>query len=94
MKLSICERCGSHEFFQKYNLLVCKYCLTEYSIQPDDIAAPTTIISLDNDITRLLQKCQDDPTNASRYASLVLDLDPNNSEAQKYLIPKNRGAKR
>lgn len=94
MKLSICEKCGSHEFVQKNNLLVCKYCLTEYTIEPDDLAVRQTTIALDNDIINLLKKCQDDPANARRYASLVLDIDPNNSVAQSYFIPQNGRSKR
>jgi hypothetical protein len=33
----------------------------------------------------LLRKCQDDPLQAKRYASLVLDIDPSNKEAARYI---------
>jgi hypothetical protein len=42
-------------------------------------------ISLNDDIKSLLNKCKNDPTNARRYASLVLDIDPTNSEARRFL---------
>ena len=42
-------------------------------------------IALDDDIARLLKKCQTDPSNAQKYANLVLDIDPDNEEALKYL---------
>ena len=42
-------------------------------------------ISLDSDIERLLKKCKEDPKNARKYANLILDIDPDNTEAYKYL---------
>ena len=42
-------------------------------------------ISLDDDISRLLSKCKEDPLNAKKYANLVLDIDPHNVEALKYV---------
>jgi DNA-directed RNA polymerase subunit RPC12/RpoP len=42
-------------------------------------------IALDNDVTRLLEKCRTEPWNARKYANLVLDIDPHNREALKYL---------
>ena len=42
-------------------------------------------ISLDDDISRLLSKCKEDPVNAKKYANLVLDIDPHNVEALKYV---------
>ncbi len=42
-------------------------------------------IALENDISRLLSKCKEDPVNAKKYANLVLDIDPHNVEALKYV---------
>lgn len=85
MKIPICERCGSHEFNKNDNLMVCKYCLTEYAIQTSDMPLRNTNINLDQDIISLLEKCRDDPANARRYANLVLDIDPSNVDAKKYI---------
>jgi hypothetical protein len=65
--------------------LICQYCSTKYLITAEDTPQKKSNISLENDIKMLLQKCRDDPANARRYASLVLDMDPNNVEANKYL---------
>ena len=40
---------------------------------------------MDDDVERLLQKCRTDRRNARKYANLVLDIDPTNQEALKYL---------
>ena len=42
-------------------------------------------IALEEDIAVLLKKCREDPKNARKYANLVLDIDPGNAEAKKYL---------
>ena len=42
-------------------------------------------IALDDDIARLLKKCESDPRNARKYANLILDIDPDNEEALKYI---------
>ena len=47
--------------------------------------AASSQIDLDDDISRLLQKCRTDRRNARKYANLILDIDPDNEEAQKYL---------
>jgi len=85
MKIEICERCGGGEFVDQEGYRICQYCNTKYLITADDATMKRTSISLDNDIKLLLQKCRDDPVHARRYASLVLDIDPGNLEALKYL---------
>lgn len=85
VKLSTCEQCGSHSFSTKDNKLICDYCSTAYSITNSDFSAKNTSIDLNDDVNRLLEKCRKDPNNAKRYASLVLDIDPSNSEATKYM---------
>ena len=85
MKIEICERCGGGEFVDQSGYKVCLYCNTKYLITHEEVTRKESNISLDNDIMMLLQKCVDDPANARRYASLVLDMDPDNVEALKYL---------
>ena len=85
MKITTCEKCGSGDFVDRDGYRICQYCGTKYLITDEDVPRKRSSIALDNDITMLLQKCRDDPVNASRYASLVLDMDPGNTEAVKYL---------
>lgn len=85
MKIVNCERCGGGEFVARDGYRICQYCNTMYLVTPGDETRKGSSIALDNDIKMLLQKCQDDPANARRYASLVLDIDPGNADAIKYL---------
>ena len=85
MKIVSCEKCGSRDFFEKDGYRVCCYCLTKYIIQAEDVSVRATSIAIDEDVKRLLQKCRDDPAHAGKYASLALDIDPNNAEAKEYL---------
>ncbi|WP_390408893.1 TFIIB-type zinc finger domain-containing protein [Lacticaseibacillus jixiensis] len=83
MKDYKCQNCGASDFIQVDGKLICSYCGAVY--QPDTpIQAPTTI-ALADDVQALLQKMREDPANARRYANLVLDLDPTNTEILKYL---------
>jgi hypothetical protein len=84
MKVQICERCGGGEFVDRDGYRICQYCNTKFLITSEDVTRKESSIALGNDIKMLLQKCQDDPVNAHRYASLVLDMDPSNVEALKY----------
>ena len=85
MKLQTCRQCGSHSFTTKNNKMICDYCSTAYPIADSSASTKSTTIDLNDDVKRLLEKCRKDPTNAHRYASLVLDIDPSNSEAGTYL---------
>ena len=40
---------------------------------------------LDDDVAKLLRKCRENPARARKYANLILDIDPDNPEALKYL---------
>jgi hypothetical protein len=84
MKPMICERCGGVDFKDVDGYRICQYCNTNYRITPEDLPVKTSTIALQDDIRLLLQKCKDDPANARRYASLNLDIDPTNIEAQRY----------
>lgn len=84
MRSMTCERCGSSEFAEKDNKLICCFCRAAY----EKISAPKgfdTTIDVKSDVDNLLEKCRKDSKNAGRYASLVLDIDPENKEALKYL---------
>jgi len=84
MKVQICERCGGGEFIDRDGYRICQYCGTKYLITDEDVTRKGSNIDLENDIKMLLQKCKDDPANAKRYASLVLDMDPGNTDALNY----------
>lgn len=86
MKQLVCERCGGNDFVEQNGYRTCKYCNTSYVIQPEDTSHKSSNIVLDKDIELLLKKCKDNPANAYRYASLILDIDPGNSEAKQYLF--------
>lgn len=85
MKMLVCEKCGSTDFFEKNGFRICSYCRTKYALQQSDAEPRTSDIDLDGDVARLLRKCRENPARARRYANLVLDMDPGNTEALRYL---------
>lgn len=85
MKLIECQQCGSSELQEVNGVLVCEYCRSQFVPQTDDLPPVESSIELDSDVAALLKKCEVDPGNRRRYASLILDIDPTNSEALKYL---------
>jgi hypothetical protein len=85
MKLLTCEKCGGNDLFEQNGYRICRYCRSKYSLHAEDLLPQGSIIALDEDIKMLLLKCLDDPVNARRYASLILDIDPSNTEATNYL---------
>ena len=96
-----CKNCTAVGLKLKGSFLVCEYCGSKFLLTADDFASqrskamPTakagishsfsSEISLGGDIELLLQKCRLDPRNARKYANLILDIDPTNKEAYKYL---------
>lgn len=80
----ICPNCSSRTYHKKDGNYVCDYCDTVFTPTANDPKAPS-IIELDKDVQRLLEKCRQDPKNAKKLAGLVLDLDPTNEEALSYL---------
>ena len=80
-----CKRCGSNELRQEVGVVVCVFCRTRYASDQKMAPSGKPKISISDDIADLLQKCQDDPINRRRYAGLILDLDPTNQDAIKYL---------
>ena len=95
MKRFDCECCGSSKFSTEDGFRICAFCGTKYQIEKADIPVipKTSNIALNDDVQLLLQKCKTDPANAKRYASLVLDIDPNNQEAQN-ILNTNKGKRR
>ena len=65
--------------------IVCAYCQSQFSPEAGDLPPKETVIGVHSDIQALLQKCRDDPANRRRYSRVILDLDPTNYEARKYL---------
>lgn len=85
MKMVVCENCGSTEIVDMGGFRMCSYCRTKYLLQQSDAVPRASHMALNDDIARLLQKCRENPREASRYANLILDIDPNNAEARRYL---------
>ncbi len=85
MKLIYCARCGSSDFDRDGGYMVCKYCNARYAIEQGDLGVKQSTISVNSDVQALLNKCRMDPRNAKKYANLILDIDPNNREALRYL---------
>lgn len=85
MKLVECTACGSKELVEVEGFIVCVYCKSKYVPQADDAPTKETVIGIVSDVEVLLQKCREDPTNSRRYADLILDIDPTNREARRYL---------
>ncbi len=85
MKLLECSRCGSKELLEDDGYVVCVYCQSRFKPEVDEHPAKGTVIDFRSDIQALLKKCIEDPVNRRRYANLILDIDPTNLEALKYL---------
>ena len=85
MKVIECNRCGSSELVERGGYAVCAFCHSQFMLQSEDMSTSPTTISLMSDIELLLKKCEDDPLNRRRYASLILDIDPTNKQAIQYL---------
>ena len=85
MKYLECSRCGSKELFSDQGFVVCEYCQSRFIPDVDDQPKKGTVIDVQSDIQMLLKKCIADSANRRRYARLILDIDPFNTEALKYL---------
>lgn len=85
MKPISCSRCGSTELTERQGFAICDYCQSRYALEDPNSLSRSTTIGVTSDVEALLQKCVDDPYNKRRYASLILDIDPTNQEALKYL---------
>jgi hypothetical protein len=85
VKLVDCRRCGSKELLTENGYAICVYCRTKFILDADEVPPLQSSISMLSDIERLLKLCRDEPKNRRRYAGLILDIDPTNAEARKYL---------
>ena len=85
MKLIKCTQCGGNEFSHEGGYMICKYCNARFVAEKGDYCTKPSNIALSSDIDALLNKCKLDPRNARRYANLILDIDPDNPDALKYL---------
>lgn len=98
MKTLQCPNCGSDDLKSVDNYFVCRYCgsrilpseeeqkiLFKNNGSSTEHSAVNSGIGLENDIAGLLKKCEADPGHAKQYANLILDMDPCNEEALKYL---------
>ena len=85
MKQIKCTQCGANELYLENGIMVCKYCNARFILKSEDIGINTADISIKSDVEELLKKCRLYPRNARRYAKLILDIDPDNDEALKYL---------
>ena len=79
MKAVICTRCGANEWETKDGYQICKYCGTRFKMEKK------AVVSVRDDVSALLKKCREDPKNAKKYANLILDIYPSNTDAIKYL---------
>lgn len=85
MKSVECKNCGSVEFREEAGFQYCVYCQSRFIIETVPKSASNSSIAINEDIALLLRKCEEDPANRRKYANLVLDLDPINAIAMKYL---------
>ena len=100
MEALICKNCGANALVRKNSYMVCPYCDSRFAITHEERrsglfggshhavlshSGVDSAIALDDDVARLLEKCKADPKNARKYANLILDIDPDNEEALKYL---------
>jgi hypothetical protein len=85
LNLIVCKNCGANDLFEKNGYSVCKYCGSVFVMTQNDLPNKRASVALVEDVRSLLQKCMTDPKNARKYANLVLDMDPGNAEALKFL---------
>ena len=99
MKELRCKACGSNDLRLQNGYWVCMYCGTRYiaecennhNVHPTGTRIETQNhassdgVALSDDVRILLEKCEQEPERASKFANLILDIDPTNKEALKYL---------
>ena len=86
MKAFICEACGSNDFHEENGYRICNHCGTKHVITAEDQRIIQSTIDLQDDVTRLLEKCRTEPERAKKYAQRILEIDPNNTEAARILV--------
>lgn len=81
----ICPNCASHEYKEEGKFIKCAYCETRFKKEQKDSFSQGVAIDLTDDVSRLLQLCKKDPSNRRRYVNLILEMDPYNKMARKYI---------
>lgn len=85
MMIVECVKCGSSELIKQGDFIACVYCRTRFVPQHDNFPKSVAVIALQDDVEKLLSRCKTEPGSRRRLANLILDIDPTNSEALKYL---------
>jgi hypothetical protein len=80
-----CANCGNTDLVQAEGYGVCEFCDSRFVLNANDVPQSETSIEINSDVELLLKKCTEEPKKSSFYANLILDIDPHNVEAQKYL---------
>ena len=81
MQAITCKNCGGNDFLQKGRYLICRFCDTRYLLDKDQAPVPESTIALNEDVIRLLHLWREHPEDGARYAKLILQIDPNNTQA-------------
>lgn len=95
MEALVCKCCGSNELRRENEYWHCVYCDSKFLVTEEqsrfigsagkNTSWTNSHIELSSDVEKLLHKCKTDPKNARKYANLILDMDPDNIEALKFL---------
>lgn len=99
MEALVCKHCGASGLIRKSDHWFCPYCESRYAFTQEEKrslfqggshavlshSGVNSSIALNDDVERLLEKCRLNPKQARKYANLVLDIDPDNKEALRYL---------
>lgn len=94
-----CKNCNATGLRLVNGYWVCEYCGSRFLPTKEERNASargtayafgsqrsgSSEVALSDDVERLLEKCRKDRKNARKYANLILDMDPDNEEALKYL---------
>ena len=98
--MDFCKNCGASGLKLVKGYWCCDFCDSKFPATKDEQSiyskqgtnytlgkhgAVSSQIGVSDDVERLLEKCRTDRKNARKYANLILDIDPDNEEALKYL---------
>ena len=91
MKNIQCNKCKSVDFERINGVMKCIYCRTIYVADANAVTklfndnVANSVIEIDEDILRLLERIEKEPWNARKFANMILDIDPTNEEALRLL---------
>lgn len=85
MRIVECSGCGSNDLFSEDEYVICAFCRSRFEAKPHENVIKETVVDVLSDIQRLLKKCDEDPMNSRKYANLILDIDPTNTDVVIYL---------